>query len=412
MRPAQGMAKLLATVLLSATCLAQSVMQADKFKGADAGEKIAQCLAALPETGGVCDARNLSGGQQSASGFTVGSASKSVELMLGPTTLILGKPIILQARSSIVGLPSASGIGGYQGATLIKARDGANLPAVVQVEGPLAVLQDVTIDGNKAKNSGRGIGLLVNRQSRADLTRVTVQNAPGDGIVVVSGNKQEACCAKLTSVMAIENGQYGLHIQNSNDVFISMSEFENNGTSGVDLDGASGIRIEHSDFGGNHGDGLSVHGTSEIPSNHGIFVGNQFGNNYQSDVNIAGSNGGYASVGHMISANVFLSGTYRSGGKYDCIHIIDSGYNVIAGNSFFAGPGHEFTSCVNISGKREKQDHVSSNICMGTAGGSKNSFIGTPSTTFNANQGETKSIGLQLWKVAPPGPASAESNGQ
>src|SRR6476646_1196165 len=181
MRPVKGMTKLLATVLLSGTCLAQSVMQADKFKGADAGEKIAQCLAALPETGGVCDARNLSGGQQSASGFTVGSPSKPVELMLGPTTLIVGKPIILQARSSIVGLPSASGIGGYQGATLIKARDGANLPAVVQVEGPLAVLQDVTIDGNKAKNSGRGIGLLVNRQSRADLTRVTVQNAPGDG---------------------------------------------------------------------------------------------------------------------------------------------------------------------------------------------------------------------------------------
>ena len=141
------------------------------------------------------------------------------------------------------------------------------------------------------------MGLLVNRQSRADLTRVTVQNAPGDGIVFVSGSKQEACCAKLMNVMAIENGQYGLHIENSNDVFISMSEFENNGRSGVELDGASGIRIEHSDFGGNHGDGLTLHGTSEIPSNHGIFVGNQFGNNYQADINIIGYNGGYASVG-------------------------------------------------------------------------------------------------------------------
>jgi hypothetical protein len=49
---------------------------------------------------------------------------------------------------------------------------------------------------------------------------------------------------------------------------------------------------------------------------------------------------------------------------------------------------------------------------MGTAGGSKNSFIGTPSTTFNANQGETKSIGFQLWRVSPAGSTSAESNGQ
>ncbi len=391
---------LLEAMLLAGTCIAQSgvhsvsqsVLRADKFKGSDAGEKITQCVAALPGTGGVCDARNLAGPQQSAAGFTVGSATKPVQLMLGPTTLIVAKTIVVQARSSIIGLPSASGIGSYQGVTVIKARDGAgaNLPAVVQVEGAHAVLQDVTVDGNKAKNSGQGIGLLVNRQERADLTRVTVQNAPGDGIVFVSGNKQEACCAKLMNVMAIENGQSGLHIENSNDLFISMSEFENNGASGVDLDGASGIRIEHSDFGGNHGDGLSLHGTPDIPANHGIFVGNQFGNNYRADVNIAGTNGGQASVGHMISSNEFLSGIYRNGGKYDSIHIVDSGYNVIAGNSFFAGPGHEFTSCVNISGKREKQDHVSNNICLGTGSGSKNSFIGTSSTAFSGNQGETR----------------------
>ena len=55
---------------------------------------------------------------------------------------------------------------------------------------------------------------------------------------------------------------------------------------------------------------------------------------------------------------------------------------------------------------------MSSNICMELRGGNKNSFIGTPSTTFNANQGEARSIGSQLWRVAPPGSASAESNGQ
>ncbi len=390
-------AKPMATLLLAATCLSQSVsvtspqsvVQAERFKGQDAGEKIAQCLAALPATGGVCDARNLAGDQYSASGFTVGGGSKPMQLMLGATTLIVTKPIIVQARSSITGLPSASGIGSYQGASVIKANAGVSLPAVVQVEGPHAVLQDVAIDGNKARNSGQGIGLLINRQGRADLTRVTVQNAPGDGIVFVSGSKQEACCAKLINVIAIENGQSGLHIENSNDVFIATSEFENNGRSGVELDGSSGVRIEHSDFGGNHGDGLTLHGTAAIPTNHGIFVGNQFGNNYQADINIVGYNGGYASVGHMISSNEFLGGIYRSGGKFDAIHIMDSGYNVVAGNSFFAGPGHEFTSCVSISGSREKPDQVSGNICMGT-GGNKNSFIGTSTTIFSGNLGETR----------------------
>src|SRR6266852_3217774 len=110
----------------------ESVLHAEKFKGLDAGEKITQCLAALPETGGVCDARNLAGEQHSANGFTVGSGSKPAQLVLGPTTLIVAKTIFVQARSSITGMPSASGIAGYQGASVIKANAGANLAAVVQ----------------------------------------------------------------------------------------------------------------------------------------------------------------------------------------------------------------------------------------------------------------------------------------
>ena len=391
-------ARPMATLVLAAICLSQrvsvtspqSVVQADTFKGQDAGEKISQCLAALPATGGVCDARNLAGNQYSASGFTVGGGNKPMHLMLGAITLIVTKPIIVQARSSITGLPSASGIGSYQGPSVIKANSGFRPSAVVQVEGAHAVLQDLTIDGNKSMNPGQGIGLLVNRQERADLTRVTVQNAPGDGIVFVSGRKQEACCAKLINVMAIENGQSGLHIENSGDVFIAMSEFENNGRSGVELDGAGGIRIEHSDFGGNHGDGLTLHGTPDIPANHGIFVGNQFGNNYQADINIIGYNGGQASIGHMISSNEFIESLNRARGKFAAIYIVDSGYNVIAGNSFFAVPGHEFTSCVSISGTREKPDQVSNNICVGTGSGNKNSFIGTSTTMFNGNLGETR----------------------
>jgi hypothetical protein len=381
---------LLFTIVLSATCLGQSVTYAEKFQGKDAGEKIAQCIAAVTEPGGTCDARNLSGEQRAAAGFTVGSATKPVELRLGSVTLLVSHSILLLGKSSISGMPSASGIGSYQGATVIKAADASSLAAVVQVEGPLAVIQDVTIDGNRQKNPGHGIGLLVNRQGRAALTRVTIQYAPGDGISFVSGAKQEACCAKLDKVMSIQNGESGLHIQNSNDFFISMSEFEDNGWNGVDLDGASGIRIEHSDFGGNHADGLLIHGTPAIPANHGIFVGNQFGNNYQADFEINGSAGNSASVAHMISSNEFLSGIYRAGGKYDAIHIVDSGYNVINANSFFAGPGHEYTACVNISGKREHADQVSNNLCQGTAGGNKNSFVGVSNTVFNGNQGETR----------------------
>ena len=52
---------------------AQTVQHAEKFPGADAGEKIRNCMAALPAQGGICDARELSGQQTASAGFTLAS---------------------------------------------------------------------------------------------------------------------------------------------------------------------------------------------------------------------------------------------------------------------------------------------------------------------------------------------------
>ncbi|HEX2330797.1 MAG TPA: hypothetical protein VHN74_18890, partial [Candidatus Angelobacter sp.] len=212
----------------------EAVRSAHKFNGSDAGEKITACIAALPAAGGVCDARSLTGEQRSAASIVVGSESKPVELLLGAVTLNVSKPVTLSARSSIVGLPSGSGIGTYQGPTVIKAADDSKLPAVLELSGRLAVLQDVTIDGNKSHNTGDGTGVAV-RAWRADLFRVTVQNSPGPGIAIVSSKSNEACCPKLEKVISINSGKAGLLIQNTGDVFVSLSEFENNGTNGVEL---------------------------------------------------------------------------------------------------------------------------------------------------------------------------------
>lgn len=386
--PAMLRAFVICLEFAAASAFGQSVFFAEKFKGEDAGEKIAKCVAAVPREGGVCDARNLSGEQHAPAGFTVGGPEKPVELMLGSVTLVTGNTIHLQAKSSIIGLPAASGIGKYQAATVIKAGGGATLKSVVQVDGPLAVLQDLTVDGNKDKNKNQGTtGILVNRAPRAEFFRVTVQNAPGHGIEIVSGEKQEACCAKLQKVMAISNGQSGLRIVNSNDEFISLCEFEENGGHGIELDGASGVRLEHSDVGGNRGDGLFLHGTPGQPANNAIVVGNQFGSNYQADISIEGFNGRHSSIGHVISSNEFLGGINRAGGKFDSIHIKDSGYNVISGNSFFAAPKREYAACINISGDKERKDQVSSNYCQ--ASGGSTAFVGTASTEFNGNQGST-----------------------
>src|SRR5437588_8834193 len=67
------------TLLGTMAANAQSVLLAEQYSGADAGEKIARCIAALPATGGVCDARNLAGEQSAQSGFTVGTRLNPVQ---------------------------------------------------------------------------------------------------------------------------------------------------------------------------------------------------------------------------------------------------------------------------------------------------------------------------------------------
>ena len=365
----------------------QGLQYVNRFAGADLGEKIAHCIAALPATGGICDARDFSGQQMASNGFTVGSPGKPVELMLGSVTLLTVQTIHLQAKSSIIGMPAAMGIGTDQSPTVIKAADGTTLGAVVELDGPLAVLQDLTVDGNRKSASGGGIGILVNKANRVEMFRVTAQNAPKAGIEIYSSSQNESCCAKLSKIMAIANGAAGLHIASTADVMLSVSEFENNGTFGIELNNAPTTRIEHCDIGGNLGDGIRMYGSSSsnLQSNRQIIVGNQFGNNGQHDVNVLGSDGRRrVSTGHLINSNEFIGSDKRPLGL-DAIHITDSGENTISGNTFSDTREHPYRACVYISGDQEGRDLVTGNFCRTTNAG-KMAFSGTTSTVLANNQ--------------------------
>jgi Right handed beta helix region len=380
----------LLVLLGTAVASEQTVQYADKFPGADAGQKIAHCLAALPAPGGICDARGLSGLQGASQGFTVGEPTKAVELMLGPVTLSVGGTVHIQRRSSIVGMPAAAGIGTDQSASVIQAADNSALNAIVQVDGALAVIQDLTVDGNKKGAPKGNTAVLVNQANRVEMFRLTVQNAPGYGIELYSTPRNESCCAKLQKVMAIANGDAGLHLANTADVFISLSEFENNGTFGIEINNSPTARIEHSDIGGNGLDGIRVYGTASSPlqSHRQMIVGNQFGNNGRYDIAIAAFDEAgqrQVSTGNLISSNEFIGSPTRPAG-YEAIHIVDSGENTIVANTFSAPRGHPYSSCIGISGERERQDQVSGNTCT-TAAAAKDAFSGTPTTVFGPNQG-------------------------
>lgn len=374
--------------LLSALAHGQAVLRAEQYPGADAGEKIRKCMDALPAAGGVCDARNLTGNQAVDSGFTVGAPGKPIELMLGPVTLLTRGTIHIQTKSSIVGMPASAGIGSDQSPTVIKAADSSRLTAIVQMDGPFAVLQDLTVDGNKKGAPQGSVGILVNNANRVEMFRVTAQNAPKYGIEIYSDNN-ESCCAKLSKMMAIANGESGLHLANTADVFISLSEFEENGKYGVELNNSPTTRLEHCDFGGNFEDGIRVYGTaqSRLQSNRQIIVGNQFGNNAHYDINIQGfdyAGKKHVATGHLISSNEFIGSDRRPSG-YDAIHITDSGENNIVGNTFSAGREHPYRYCIFIEGSRELPDQVNGNFCTALKAGGTGDYKGTANTVFGTN---------------------------
>jgi len=374
--------------VLSGLAHGQAVLRADQYSGTDAGEKIKKCMAALPATGGVCDARNLSGQQSSESGFTVGAQGKPVELMLGSVTLLTKGTIHVQAKSSMVGMPAAAGIGSDQSPSLIKAADQSRLGVVVQLDGAFAVLQDVTVDGNKKGAPQGNVAILVLNANRVEMFRVTAQNAPKYGIQIYSDNN-ESCCAKLSKIMSVANGDTGLHIANTADVFISLSEFENNGKNGVELNNSPTTRLEHSDVGGNLGDGIRIYGTasSRLQSSKQIIVGNQFGNNAQHDINILGLDPAgkkHVSTGNLISSNEFIGSDKRPSG-YDAIHVADSGENNIVGNNFSATSAHPYRYCVFIEGSNELPDQINGNFCTAAKAGGKGDYKGVGNTVMGTN---------------------------
>jgi hypothetical protein len=66
--------------------------------------KIANAEAALPSTGGVVDARGLQGVQVCSGTFSVGSATQSVQLLLGNVTFIVTNQVGIFQGSELKGI--------------------------------------------------------------------------------------------------------------------------------------------------------------------------------------------------------------------------------------------------------------------------------------------------------------------
>lgn len=319
---------------------AGGVLYADEFPGADAGAKIQAAISALGTSSGVINAQRIRENQNFTEPLTLGiPGESSVELVLGKGGWSVFQPITVLMRSSIVGSPVGTAVGGVdQTATNVVAASGANLAAVVQVGdgtfpgGFNAVLQDLVVDGNKTNGgtAASGAAILANGADRIDVTRVTAQNAAGDGIRVQSSTSVKACCSNFTKVMAVRNNDEGLELRGTgtkspNDVMVAQSSFENNAHIGLLLMNASALRVTNSDFGGNQ-TGLRAEFTAgSTRSCCQLITGNQFGN--QSGHDILMTSAGFPSV---INDNYFIGSGRREAG-HDAIQVNSNG-STITGN--------------------------------------------------------------------------------
>ena len=144
----------------AATKYLNKIRFADQFPGADAGAKIAACVADLPSTGGTCDARGLEGVQTATEDPFAGvPETKPVTLLLGHATYNINTTWTIPADgTAIVGVTGSGGNNvaisgsilrwtGLVGGTMMTAWDRSD-----------GVISHVTFDGNHLASRALALG--------------------------------------------------------------------------------------------------------------------------------------------------------------------------------------------------------------------------------------------------------------
>jgi hypothetical protein len=396
---------------------------ADQFLGSDAGAKITAAIADLPTTGGIVDARGLSGPQTFSTGINVGASGvgKPVTLLLGPGVYTTNGLVTVYQNSSIIGVPVGLSDGVSPAIdvrnaqrTVIEAATGAALWAVVRIGDDTdagaaygALLQDVTIDGNcgitfniitstitpsngSCPNGGtrtdpNGATLLVTNSPAVNLTRVSVQNSAGHGILIRSpdglANTSEG--TKLLHVSSDFNRLDGLYVYKTTDIIVSQSWFEHSIGHGIELESTGAFRINNSDISSNFSwpgnFGVYIHGT--VNAGYHVVTGNQF-SNVNDDVHIEGT----VAENNIISSNMFLGNGPRGSVSTTVspIHINDSPGNNIMGNTIRA-LGQRLDSAIKVEGSNGKNNVVTSNVISKGGGSFVNVAVTVPGGNTTAN---------------------------
>ena len=253
--------------------LAENIVHADRQAGADACAKITAAEALLPSTGGIVDARGFQGVQSACSdGFTVGSSSRAVTLLLGATSIPVNGQVLLNGSGShIYGQPGASYFlegGRFPSSTPIVQIGTGTIITAASVEG-------IAIDCN---NSPKSIGAQnldgaeeLSGFFNDELLRCTSRGLVEDGLGV-----QNSSARGLYVLSSGTSASYiGIYVHNATAAFRGISDVTCGANDGISVagncltvDNSSGIfesiHIENSTVGVDvlHGIGASFRNIS------------------------------------------------------------------------------------------------------------------------------------------------------
>ena len=347
--------------------LGSAVVYADIQPGSDMGAKINAAKALLPSTGGVIDARGLTGNQTLSTAVTL----TNTQLILRAVTLGQYATITLGNTSSLTCQPNGFGQGNNFGPSILKQANGANLQNLLLVSGGQSAVSYCVFDGNKTNNPSAGPVVAVSG-GHFLLDKLTVQNGVSDGIMIYSGPSQgtsgttaysygtanNACCGTIRDVMSISNNGDGYNCGGTADVIFEGSQAEGNGgDSGLELNNCPAWRLSAFDFGTNQ-IGIHSHGAAYSAGvslgAYGTIIGvGQFGGQYKQDIFFDGTSG--ASYQNQVTGAQFLGSQNRADATYPVIEQLNSSlggsaYTGLVINGGLTGSTNRPTNFIYIHG--------------------------------------------------------------
>jgi parallel beta-helix repeat protein len=263
--------------------------------GANAGAKIAACIAALPATGGTVDARGLQGAQTITQDIFAG-VTKPVKLLLGHATFTVTGFIAADFNKIGIEIPSyVSILGVGEESTVIRQANGDNQWAIIRSKGAATNnrLENFTVDGNKANNVGANQAYGIHFQAAAAdsvIQHVTVRDLYG-----YTGSTSVGIAGSATVNMLVEANT----VKNSGDV--------GHATDGIFFSGTRN-RITHNYISACTDTGIVVENATDP-----IVEGNHTTGMAQGIV-WSGGGAGDSIVGGSISHNTILSSGAAAGG--------------------------------------------------------------------------------------------------